>query len=630
VSARTARQANLLWLACVCSGLSLGACSKAGAPNASVSASATASGAAASAESEVGIPAEALAAAGLTTQDFEPGPAPSLPSVPAAEKVAPGPGSWSDSLAALVGASPRRPVAKPVSVPDPWPECATTFARDASAKKHEVAWSARKKAAAAYFARADGLAQTHWAPVQRSFWQARRRLIDATAEGCTIDAPSAPCAPFVERLRASEALGAFSCTVKHVLRATDAPARDLVACEVDAYRFLLEIRDDARSAVLGAELAAAAERSGLAEALGAQRLDPATDRLPAAPLSPPKLRLDGLEGLVRFAPREGDAAGALEALTSSGLEPTVVVSLWGEKALWLVRPKKGSTPSVVLEQRGEPPPPPAPTPRPAREPDDDDDDDDERKPEAQGPTAPRCTGTGRWDLAACSAQSEEGSLAPWFRVAGGPGRPQIAVFPAQPGQAVGMTWPPDESARVLAFRREVISRGGFGAFTCSLADANLATDSDHPFDERTLALARRAGVPEGELVEWRLSCLTGEDAGGGLVVLHVPSYDLWADATLGVDGYSVKEYHAVRGGHFAGPLRAIAEAGLLNLPRGAKLEVSGYASLRRASSGEWHVGFASSCPESGLPCEFRDGRGSPTITSVAMEACDVSGFAYPR
>jgi hypothetical protein len=131
------------------------------------------------------------------------------------------------------------------------------------------------------------------------------------------------------------------------------------------------------------------------------------------------------------------------------------------------------------------------------------------------------------------------------------------------------------------------------------------------------------------LTEWLLRCKTGDDAAGGVVIVHVPSHDLWADASLGLGGYVVSAYHAVLGGHFAGDLRPLAEAGLLDLPKGAKLQIAGYASLRRHANGEWHVGFDSSCPDNGLPCEFRDGRGSPSITSLERKPCNVTGFTYP-
>ncbi len=111
-------------------------------------------------------------------------------------------------------------------------------------------------------------------------------------------------------------------------------------------------------------------------------------------------------------------------------------------------------------------------------------------------------------------------------------------------------------------------------------------------------------------------------------VVHVPSFDVWVDASLGLDGYSLEGDHDTRATHFAGPLRSIAEAGLGDLPRGAKLRIAGYSSLRRDGSGNWHVGFRSSCPDKGLPCDFRDGRGAAEITAVTLPSCDVSGFSY--
>ncbi|MBM4356626.1 MAG: hypothetical protein FJ096_00795 [Deltaproteobacteria bacterium] len=82
-------------------------------------------------------------------------------------------------------------------------------------------------------------------------------------------------------------------------------------------------------------------------------------------------------------------------------------------------------------------------------------------------------------------------------------------------------------------RERVTALGGFTPFACVLEDVTLATEDEAGFDERTLALARRAGVGPDGLAEWRLHCKTEDEAAGAVVIVHVPTHDLWADAALG-------------------------------------------------------------------------------------------------
>ncbi|MBM4356623.1 MAG: hypothetical protein FJ096_00780 [Deltaproteobacteria bacterium] len=615
MSAPKSLGSGLRLAALLCLSLQVG-CKKGEAPDASGSASASgaASESAPATSSSAGVSLEALGRANLTLADFKPGPPPTIQPSPPPEKKAAGPEGWSEVFMEVISAAPRRPLPRRQVVPKPWPECATSLAQKESAKKHEATWKDLNKAADERYGRADALAQAVWGPVQRTFLQTRRRLLDATAEGCTAETPSAECAPFIDRLRASEALGSFECRGHYVLRALDAPARDLLLCEADSRWTLIEIPDTARSAILGGELGAAAERDGLAAVAGIRVLRPTTDALSRKPMVPAKLRITGVAKLARFAQHSGDAASVLGKLAAAGMEPALAASLLTLGHVHLVVPRTDGGPSVVIEQRGQELPWPKRTFEPR-----------EVTPEVAEP----CDGTARWEAAACATRGQIGRLDGWFSVAGRAGSQRIANYPPQPGPASGENYPPTLSARVLAFRQRVEGSGGFAPFSCELEDVTLATEDENVFYDRTRTLARRAGVAPGELFAWKLQCKTGEDASGGRVTVFVPSHDLWADAALGGGGFSVTGYHAVKAGHFTGDLRALAEAGLLEVPRGAKLTIGGYTSLRRVGRQEWHVGFDASCTDNGLSCAFRDGRGNPTITGAELTKCDIANFAYP-
>lgn len=585
------------------------------------SATASDSSSAAPMGSSVGITPEVLASEDLTAADFYPGRAPALIPSPAPDKKVPGPEDWGETFLEVAGTPPYRPVPKRREVPKPWPECATTLGRQVSEEKQKVPWTARKTWVAERYKRADALAQRLWAPLQRKYFTARQVLVDALASGCELDKPAAGCKAYVDRLRASGAAGGFECRGWYAMRATNTPARDLLLCEADGRWTLVEIPDETRSAMLGAELAATVERDGLASALGVRALAPETDTLFLVGMVPAKIRISEPAKLTPYFQRLGDVSGGLGRLMAAGFESPLVAQLWSDGNVWLVSPKRDGAPSVVLEQRGhevvlerKAAPPRAPS-------------------SYEGDVsdgAIRCDNPALWENAACMARDEGGSLRSWFKVAGKPGVPQIAWFPEQPAQAIGTNGPPTVSARVLAFQRAVESKGGFAPFECTVVDVSLETNEEELFDERSRTLARRAGVAPGSLTEWQITCTTGNDASGGLVVVHVPSHDLWADAAIGPGGYSVSAYHAVKSGHFSGELRELADAGLAEVPIGAKLSIAGYTELRLRGPGSWHVGFRSNCAENGLPCAFRDGRGEPAIKSVELKKCDIAGFVYPK
>ncbi len=588
------------------------------------------------APSTTSIGADSLAAPTSSASSAAPAPssagsaaAPSPSAIASAEAEAeqppePGPAGWSVGVAHAVGRPPKRDTPKRAEVPAPWPECATSLGRAANEKRLADVWSRKKDEAKAAFEKADAAEQARWAPLQRAFWQRRRELLDDVAAGCATDAAGGACATLAAQWRADKVTGAFSCEAPFVMRAAgEGSARDLVLCEAKGRWVLIEIPVDARAAVLGPELATAVEREGLAAAIGAKDLGPGgRDSIPRRPAAPAKLTVRTAAKLTRSSGADGDAARALEALVAQGFGPTLVSALWSRGDLWSVAlPSKGGDPPLTLDQKGEDPPPPRVTAGGSSG-------GGQSSRERSSTPRASCDGKPRWELAACQSDLELGDLGPWFTVAGGVARPRLVSFPAAPGPAIGASLPETESARVLAFRKAVARAGGFQPFECEIKDVTLGVEGRGSLDTRSIALAKSAGLARGELVEWRLACSGDGSTTGGSVVIHVPSHLVWAEASLGPGGYAVGACHAERGAHFVGALRAVAEPGLLDLPKGAKLAIGGYTELRLDDSGTWHVGFRSSCPDKGLACEFRDGRGEPSIGAVAMDRCDVAAFAY--
>lgn len=527
-----------------------------------------------------------------------------------------GPASWQASYAAAVGERPKK--VEPAPVKAPTLACATSVSAEFLREKHKDAYAALL----AEQAKGEPQRVADWAARYRPWYIARAPLVGAIAEGCSVsgtDAFAKGCSPFKEPWGRLETTKPFTCrALASLARTTNGAPVDTLVCAVDDFRglVLIDVPKAARATVLGDSLRTQVDSEGMASALGVRALTIGDAGLGRS-AAPALVEVRTVSSVRRHSRAEGFLDQTTRTVQELGVSRELVGALLAHGNVWSVGlPTEGGA-VLQLTKRGDSSLPLPPV-----------------KPESVAVPCEEIKA--RWDRAFCELQR----MPPWatqdlespMAISTAPLATAVRTSDAAPGDGWAYRGAIERTIGAEIWRKRVIALGGFEALSCTLADVTRSPRSG--VSPLRTEMAARAGVTASQLYQHLFVCRGDERTTTGTVIVRVPSHRITAhggfDAERSQRGVVRIDSYTADATSLFGPTLAkfvTSTPPFLDLPRDAKLEVTGYSKIWR-SRGEWTIAFEPKCPDEGFGCTQNDGL-EPRVELTTQPACDVSGFKYP-